>query len=155
MPFTAANHYDFTGDDITGTVDAHRSAGVWAAQLVLSGQTLESTDVTRSDLGFEVRTVVENLSDGNRTHLLVVLPRVTIDSDDSQVSGRSAGSTPQVSGRSAGSTPQVSGRSAGSTPAVTFTSYAVLYTVHGGSTEVHGAAESYDVRQLSGTASHV
>ena len=144
MPFTAANHYDFTGDDITGTVDAHRSAGVWAAQLVLSGQTLESTDVTRSDLGFEVRTVVENLSDGNRTHLLVVLPRVTIDSDDSQVSGRSAGSTPQVSGRSAGST-----------PAVTFTSYAVLYTVHGGSTEVHGAAESYDVRQLSGTASHV
>jgi len=144
MPFTAANHYDFTGDDITGTVDAHRSAGVWAAQLVLSGQTLESTDVTRSDLGFEVRTVVENLSDGNRTHLLVVLPRVTIDSDDSQVSGRSAGSTPQVSGRSAGST-----------PAVTFTSYAVLYTVHGGSTAVHGAAESYDVRQLSGTASHV
>ncbi|MDV6232757.1 hypothetical protein AB0362_18335 [Rhodococcus sp. NPDC079359] len=123
MPFTAANHYDFTGDDITGTLDAHRSAGVWAAQLVLSGQTLESTDVTRSDLGFEVRTVVENLSDGNRTHLLVVLPRVTIDSDDGQ-------------------------------PA-TFTSYAVLYTVHGGSTEVHGAAESYDVRLLSGTALHV
>lgn len=133
MPFTAANHYAFTGDDIIGTVDAHRSAGVWAAQLVLSGQTLESTDVTRSDLGFEVRTVVENLSDGNRTHLLVVLPRVTLDSDDSQVSGRSAGST----------------------PAVTFTSYAVLYTVHGGSTEVHGAAESYDVRLLSGTASLV
>ncbi|MDV8025071.1 hypothetical protein [Rhodococcus sp. IEGM 1330] len=123
MPFTAANHYDFTGDDITGTVDAHRSAGVWAAQLVLSGQTLESTDVTRSDLGFEVRTVVDNLSDGNRTHLLVVLPRVTIDSDDGQP--------------------------------VTFTSYAVLYTVHGGSTEVHGVAESYDVRLLSGTASHV
>ncbi|KAA0924418.1 hypothetical protein O4160_16545 [Rhodococcus sp. IEGM 1401] len=123
MPFTAANHYDFTGDDITGTLDAHRSAGVWAAQLVLSGQTLESTDVTRSDLGFEVRTVVENLSDGNRTHLLVVLPRVTIDSDDGQ-------------------------------PA-TFTSYAVLYTVHGGSTEVHGAAESYDVRLLRGTALHV
>ncbi|MDV7989964.1 hypothetical protein [Rhodococcus sp. IEGM 1374] len=123
MPFTAANHYGFTGDDITGTVDAHRSAGVWAAQLVLSGQTLESTDVTRSDLGFEVRTVVENLSDGNRTHLLVVLPRVTIDSDDGQP--------------------------------VTFTSYAVLYTVHGGSTEVHGAAESYDVRLIDGTASHV
>lgn len=123
MPFTAANHYDFTGDDITGTVDAHRSAGVWAAQLVLSGQTLESTDVTRSDLGFEIRTVVDNLSDGNRTHLLVVLPRVTIDSDDNQP--------------------------------VTFTSYAVLYTVHGGSTEVHGAAESYDVRLLSGTASLV
>lgn len=123
MPFTAANHYDFTGDDITGTVDAHRSAGVWAAQLVLSGQTFESTDVTRSDLGFEIRTVVDNLSDGNRTHLLVVLPRVTIDSDDNQP--------------------------------VTFTSYAVLYTVHGGSTEVHGAAESYDVRLLSGTASLV
>lgn len=123
MPFTAANHYDFTGDDITGTVDAHRSAGVWAAQLVLSGQTFESTDVTRSDLGFEIRTVVDNLSDGNRTHLLVVLPRVTVDSDDNQP--------------------------------VTFTSYAVLYTVHGGSTEVHGAAESYDVRLLSGTASLV
>lgn len=123
MPFTAANHYDFTGDDITGTVDAHRSAGVWAAQLVLSGQTFESTDVTRSDLGFDIRTVVDNLSDGNRTHLLVVLPRVTIDSDDNQP--------------------------------VTFTSYAVLYTVHGGSTEVHGAAESYDVRLLSGTASLV
>ena len=123
MPFTAANHYDFTGDDITGSVDSHRSAGVWAAQLVLSGQTLESTDVTRSDLGFEVRTVVDNLSDGNRTHLLVVLPRVTVDSDDSQP--------------------------------VTFTSYSVLYTVHGESTEVHGAAESYDVRLLSGTASLV
>lgn len=123
MPFTAANHYDFTGDDITGTLDAHRSAGVWAAQLVLSGQTLESTDVTRSDLGFEVRTVVENLSDGNRTHLLVVLPRATIDPDDGQP--------------------------------VTFTSYAVLYTVHGGSTEVHGAVEAYDVRLLSGTASLV
>ncbi|WP_143545202.1 hypothetical protein [Rhodococcus sp. 05-2255-2A2] len=123
MPFTAANHYDFTGDDITGTVDAHRSAGVWAAQLVLSGQTFESTDVTRSDLGFEIRTVVDNLSDGNRTHLLVVLPRVSVDSDDNQP--------------------------------VTFTSYAVLYTVHGGSTEVHGAAESYDVRLLSGTASLV
>ncbi|AJW41420.1 hypothetical protein NY08_3410 [Rhodococcus sp. B7740] len=123
MPFTAANHYDFTGDDITGTVDAHRSAGVWAAQLVLSGQTFESTDVTRSDLGFEIRTVVDNLSDGNRTHLLVVLPRVAVDSDDNQP--------------------------------VTFTSYAVLYTVHGGSTEVHGAAESYDVRLLSGTASLV
>nr|WP_314145082.1 hypothetical protein [uncultured Rhodococcus sp.] len=123
MPFTAANHYDFTGDDVTGTVDTHRSAGVWAAQLVLSGQTLESTDVTRSDLGFEVRTVVDNLSDGNRTHLLVVLPRVTIDPDDSQP--------------------------------VTFTSYAVLYTVHGGSREVHGAAESYDVRLIDGTASLV
>ncbi|MGV8871536.1 MAG: hypothetical protein ACOH2Q_03335 [Rhodococcus sp. (in: high G+C Gram-positive bacteria)] len=123
MPFTAANHYDFSGDDITGTVDAHRSAGVWAAQLVLSGETLESTDVTRSDLGFEVRTVVKTLSDGNRTHLLVVLPRVNIDDTDSQ-------------------------------PA-TFTSYAVLYTVHGGSTEQHGAAESYDVHLLDGTASIV
>ncbi|MEK8073863.1 hypothetical protein [Rhodococcoides navarretei] len=123
MAFTAANHYDVSGDDLTGTVDAHRSAGVWAAQLVLSGETLESTDVTRSDLGFEVRTVVQNLSDGNRTHLLLVLPRVNIDADDSQP--------------------------------VTFTSYAVLYTVHGGSTEAHGAAESYDVRLLSGTASHV
>ena len=123
MPFTAANHYDFRGDDITGTVDAHRSAGVWAAQLVLSGETLESTDVTRSDLGFEVRTAVHTLSDGNRTHLLVVLPRVNIDTDDSQD--------------------------------VTFTSYAVLYTVHGGSSERHGAAESYDVRLLNGTASLV
>ncbi|KQU56246.1 hypothetical protein ASG84_21060 [Rhodococcus sp. Leaf278] len=123
MPFTAANHYDFSGDDMAGTVDAHRSAGVWAAQLVLSGETLESTDVTRSDLGFEVRTLVQTLSDGNRTHLLVVLPRVTIDADDSQ--------------------------------SVTFTSYAVLYTVHGGSSEQHGVAESYDVRLLSGTASLV
>ncbi|OZD07296.1 hypothetical protein CH275_09170 [Rhodococcus sp. 06-235-1A] len=123
MAFTAANHYDFSGDDITGTVDAHRSAGVWAAQLVLSGETLESTDVTRSDLGFEVRTVVKTLSDGDRTHLLVVLPRVTIDNGDTQ-------------------------------PA-TFTSYAVLYTVHDGSTDQHGVAESYDMRALSGTASLV
>lgn len=37
MPFTAANHYDFNGDDITGTLDAHRS-----------------------DLGSVVRAVVEN-----------------------------------------------------------------------------------------------
>lgn len=123
MPFTAANHYDFSGDDLTGTVDAHRSAGVWAAQLVLSGETLESTDVTRSDLRFEVRSVVETLSDGNRTHLLVVLPRVNIDTDDGQD--------------------------------VTFTSYAVLYTVHGGTTEQHGPTESYDVRLLTGTASLV
>ncbi|WP_415971349.1 hypothetical protein [Rhodococcus sp. 077-4] len=123
MPFTAANHYDFSGDDLTGTVDAHRSAGVWAAQLVLSGQTLESTDVTRSDLGFEVRTVVDNLSDGNRTHLLVVLPRVNIDPADGQPT--------------------------------TFTSYAVLYTVHEDSGEAHGVIESYDVRSLSGIASVV
>jgi hypothetical protein len=114
MPFTAANHYDFSGDDLAGTVDAHRSAGV---------ETLESTDVTRSDLGFEVRTVVETLSDGNRTHLLVVLPRVNIDTDDGQ--------------------------------GVTFTSYAVLYTVHGGTTEQHGTTESYDVRLLTGSASLV
>ncbi|WP_072807112.1 hypothetical protein [Rhodococcoides yunnanense] len=79
MPFTAANHWTFEGDGISGTLDSATVAGVLAAQIDLSGATLESTAVTRSDLGYEVRAIVEQAHDGNSTHLLLVLPRVNIE----------------------------------------------------------------------------
>lgn len=81
MPFTAANHFTFDGDDISGTLDSGAVAGVLVAQIVLSGVTLESTAVTRSDLGWEIRAIVEQVHDGNSTHLLAVVPRVNIENE--------------------------------------------------------------------------
>jgi hypothetical protein len=81
MSYTAANHWVFEGDDISGTLDSVSIAGVLAAQIVLSGATFESTAVTRSDLGWEIRAITEQVHDGNSTHLLVVVPRVNIEND--------------------------------------------------------------------------
>lgn len=81
MSYTAANHYVFEGDELTGSFDTNRLSGVAAAQLVLSGATLESTEVTRTDLGYEIRTIVEQVHDGNSTHLLAVVPRVNVENE--------------------------------------------------------------------------
>ncbi|MDJ0393781.1 hypothetical protein QMK17_10610 [Rhodococcus sp. G-MC3] len=81
MSYTAANHWVFDGNDVSGTLDSVSVAGVLVAQIVLSGATFESTQVTRSDLGWEVRAITEQEHDGSSTHLLVVLPRVNIEND--------------------------------------------------------------------------
>ncbi|SNT49764.1 hypothetical protein [Rhodococcoides kyotonense] len=81
MSYTAANHYVFEGDELTGTFDTNSLAGVAAAQFVLNGVTLESTEATRTDLGYEIRAIVERVHDGTSTHLLAVVPRVNIEND--------------------------------------------------------------------------
>jgi hypothetical protein len=81
MSYTAANHYVFEGDELTGSFDTNGLSGIPAAQFVLNGATLESTEVTRTDLGYEIRAIVEQVYDGNSTHLLTVVPRVNIENE--------------------------------------------------------------------------
>lgn len=87
MTYTAANHWVFEGDDVSGTLDSASVAGVLVAQIVLSGATFESTAVTRSDLGWEIRALTEPIHDGNSTHLLVVIPRVNVENEPVQFTG--------------------------------------------------------------------
>lgn len=81
MSYTAANHWIFDGGDISGSLDSASVAGVLVAQIVLSGATFESTAVTRSDLGYEIRAITEKSNDDSSTHLLVVVPRVNIENE--------------------------------------------------------------------------
>lgn len=87
MSYTAANHWVFDGDGISGSLDSASVAGVLVAQIVLSGATFESTEVTRSDLGYEIRAITEQVHDGNSTHLLVVVPRVNIENEPVEFTG--------------------------------------------------------------------
>lgn len=82
-----ANHYEFTGDAVSGTVDLAGLTGQPVVSLQFDQWSITEADVDSGELGIVVTARLEYVPDKESVRLHLVLPEANIDDEPVAVEG--------------------------------------------------------------------